>query len=358
MVHDARRLLGLGLGLVSLPASAVLFMSTGAPEHNTQPPTGELADSGWQWQGEWYGFLGTAIAPDCFITARHVGGNIGDVFIYRGVWYHTVESYEDAASDLRIWRICGRFPDYAPIYEGNQEAGSPLVVFGRGTQRGEPVYAPDNPTELRGWRYGPVDQRWRWGTNVVTAIVKLGSEVWANDFLAADFDRDGGGEEAQLSGGDSGGSVFIRDAGQWKLAGINHAVDGSFNTSTNGAGFGAALFDARGFYVGSSPYWEPVEPGPKPVASAFYAARISTKAEWIRSVLAKPSPLEAVPTVWSAESPAGPFTEVTGASVDIAAREIRLPLPAGTRFFKLTGSCPRPVVSVTKDGDALRLKYE
>lgn len=358
MANILRRLLALVTGMIALPASAVLFLSTGDPEHNTQAPAGEFADSGWQWQGEWYGFLGTAIAPDFFITARHVGGNIGDIFVYRGIWYHTVEAYEDAASDLRIWRICGRFPDYAAIYEGDGEEGAPLVVFGRGTQRGEAVYAPDNAAELRGWKYGPVDKRWRWGTNLVTAILKLDSEVWAQDFLAADFDRDGGGDEAQLSGGDSGGGVFIRDGAQWKLAGINHAVDGSFNTSTNGAGFGAALFDARGFFVGSSPYWEPVQDDRKPVASAFYAARISAQAAWIRSVLAKPSPLETTPTVWTADTPAGPFAEVPGAMVDTSAREILIPLPTGTRFFKLTGSCPRPVVSVTTAGDALRLKYE
>lgn len=60
---------------------AVLFYSTSDPIHNTTAPTGSLTNSGWQYEGEWNGFLGTAIAPRYFITAKHVGGSIGDVIL-------------------------------------------------------------------------------------------------------------------------------------------------------------------------------------------------------------------------------------------------------------------------------------
>src|SRR5207237_8860625 len=63
----------------------------------------------------------TPIAPKYFITAEHVGGGVGAPFVFRGVTYTTTAAYDDASSDLRIWRICGTFPDYAQIYTNGDE---------------------------------------------------------------------------------------------------------------------------------------------------------------------------------------------------------------------------------------------
>ena len=61
------------------PARAVIFESTGNPLFNTTAPTGDLAGSGWDLQGSWLGdFLGTPIAPQFFITAKHLGGTNKD----------------------------------------------------------------------------------------------------------------------------------------------------------------------------------------------------------------------------------------------------------------------------------------
>jgi len=46
--------------------------------------------------------------------------------------------------------------------------------------------------------------------------------------LKLTFSRNGLTNEGALSGGDSGGGVFINDSGKWKLAGINYLVDGPF----------------------------------------------------------------------------------------------------------------------------------
>ena len=62
----------LALLAAQLPARAVILFGTGDPTVNTTAPTGALADSGWQFEGDWIGFLGTAIAPQFFVSAKHI----------------------------------------------------------------------------------------------------------------------------------------------------------------------------------------------------------------------------------------------------------------------------------------------
>src|SRR5215510_11080079 len=72
-----------------VPGRCVLLYSTGDPGHNTNAPTGALTNSGWQYQGTWSTFTGTVISSNAFITAKHVGGTIGDPFTFQGVQYTT-----------------------------------------------------------------------------------------------------------------------------------------------------------------------------------------------------------------------------------------------------------------------------
>ena len=58
--------------LMAWETHALIFFSTGVASHNSTPPGGTFANSGWQWQGSWGGFLGTPIGPHHFITAAHV----------------------------------------------------------------------------------------------------------------------------------------------------------------------------------------------------------------------------------------------------------------------------------------------
>lgn len=77
--------------MLAMQAEAVVFSDTADPLHNTTTP-GD--NSGWQYEGEVDGFLGTPIAPHFYITTKHIGGSIGQVFHFHGDNYTTVGSYE------------------------------------------------------------------------------------------------------------------------------------------------------------------------------------------------------------------------------------------------------------------------
>ncbi len=165
---------------------------------------------------------------------------------------------------------------FAPLYTGSDEVGKHLVVIGRGTQRGDAVTSSGS---LRGWAWGSTDKVERWGENIVSAIKQRPP---AGDMIYALFDKAGLPNESHLSVGDSGGAVFLDDDGVWKLGGINYDVDGAFYTGPNGTGsFLAALFDQRGFYDENRHFVS----GSAPVPSGFYASRISSRVEWIDSVV-------------------------------------------------------------------------
>ena len=92
-------------------ASAVVVYVPGTPPtatRNTTAPTGTLANSGWQLQGEWAGaFLGTPISTNQFITAQHVGGSVGGTFSFNAANYTTTGFVDVPNSDLRIWQVGG-----------------------------------------------------------------------------------------------------------------------------------------------------------------------------------------------------------------------------------------------------------
>ncbi|MDW8262994.1 MAG: hypothetical protein RMJ35_10760 [Phycisphaerales bacterium] len=252
------------------PARGVILFSSA--ERNTAAPTGTLSGSGWQYQAQFTGFLGTPISPRYFITAQHIGGFVGQDVIYQGQTYFTDQFIDVPGTDLRLWRISGTFPSWAPLYDrasDGSEVGKRLVVFGRGTQRGEPILLdepirqPSNGpsrlhqpiespfhTAVKGWRWGPDDRLQSWGENTVSDVI---SDPGFGELLYFTFDRGAGPNEAHLSAGDSGGGVFIESAGVWKLAGINFAVDGPFRLAPTEPEFLGAIFDAGGLYVGNPP---------------------------------------------------------------------------------------------------------
>ena len=142
--------------------------------------------------------------------------------------------------------------------------------------------------KLKGWEWGDWDFVQRWGQSRVSGIRDGGAG--AGEVLQATFHA--GRNGAQVSRGDSGGAIFIKDGKTFKLAGINHGVDGPYNTTNSGPGFEAALFDQRGLYVWSSTAgtWTltPLRTGR--IGSSFYAVRVSSRLDWINGILSGSAP--------------------------------------------------------------------
>jgi hypothetical protein len=265
-----------------VPARAVILYGTADPAANTTAPTGTLTGSGWQYEGQFGAFLGTPIASNYFVTAKHIGGSVGQTFSFGGTDYTTTAVFPDPDCDLQIWQIAGTFSSQAPLYGGavGSEVNLGLVVFGRGTQRGNPVFV-GNDSHLGGWLWGTGDGVERWGTNVVGSIV---IDSTYGKLLRTPFDMSAGPNEAHLSAGDSGGAIFVFNSGttQWELAGINLGVDGPFSTSSSGTvQFNAAMFDTTGLFAPDDFGNWVSAPNP----SAFYATEIAAHRGFIESVV-------------------------------------------------------------------------
>jgi hypothetical protein len=246
---------------------------------NKSAPTGTEANSGWQWEGNWAGgFVGTPIAPHYFMSASHLGGSVGGAIYFHGKNYTTTAAYDDPSTDLKIYKINGTFPTYAPLYSLSSEVGKTAVVYGRGTGRGNAVVKNG---VTKGWLWATQDKVMSWGDNKVSSTLDGGSGY--GQLLKFNFDRNNRtSNEGALSTGDSGGGVFISDNGKWKLAGINYLVDGPFSLTSGGSQFQASIFDKGGLYINGN---QPITDTAADVPGAWYATRISSRQSWIKSII-------------------------------------------------------------------------
>jgi len=314
-------LVGIFIGVVAFSprASAIIFYATADLNHNTTAPTGALAASGWQWVGTWGGFQATAVGPNHILAAKHVGGAIGEGFTLNGVTYPTTAFFDHPTSDLRLWKIQGTLPSWAPLYRLSDENGKAIVVFGRGVTRGPEVRVNG---VLKGWQFGPGDGRMRWGRNVIMDV--LPNVAGWGSVLAAKFDAPGVDNEAFFTVGDSSGAAFIQDGATWRLAGLGAYVDGFYATSDAGPAFTAAIFDLNGLYVGKAEGpWTAISFFNN-VRGAFYLTRISSNLAWIDATLAADSGSPIAPAI--TQSPADQ-TATAGATVTFSVIATGTPAP-------------------------------
>lgn len=274
---------------MAVDARAVILYST--PDRNTEAPLAAMGLDAWNLQAAWGSYLTTPIDATHFIAAKHLNTDTFDAstIAFQGEVYTVDESSRvaDPGSDLVIYSIVGgTFSNYATLYDATvdgSEIGKTVAILGRGTQRGAAVNVDG---ELAGWHWGSADHLQSWGQNVVDEFYDYNSSS-EDSVLYFGFDADGLADEAALSIGDSSGGVFIYSNGEWKLAGINWAVDGPFKDDINNEEFNASIFDARGLYYNDGDDWALIE-GEEVVVAGSYASRISDRRGWISSVVPEP----------------------------------------------------------------------
>jgi len=260
----------------ALPCHAVIV--TGPTGRRSDPPDTRLFGTergGWNYVGEWGIFTGVSVGPHHFLTARHVGGRVGNLFRYQGSDYATIEQTPVEGADLVLWKVDRRLPSWAPLARRPLGEGTRVVVVGRGRAPGQQVLRDGIPV---GWTWGKDDHALSWGEAPLsgTHSSRKGEPLW--EFA---FDDNGCG----LAAGDSGGGVFVRENRRWALVGICHATQGLWKPTREGVRpFGACLWDIRGYAIDKS--GSPVQDPGKAVPSRWFASRVDLHAGTVARVAA------------------------------------------------------------------------
>jgi len=224
--------------------------------------------------GRW---TATVISKKFIITAKHIGAKPGNVFRINGENHRTVSSWSDPNSDLQIFQTVGSYYFAAPLFKDTTEVGRSVVLYGRGGTRGEEVSVNGHP---KGWKWTTQDGVLSWGRNAISNVVSGG--VNNSSLLKFNFDPNGTTYEGTVTGGDSGGGVFIKQGTAWRLAGVNFSADGQFSYNQDGSdSFNAAIFDRTELWTQGYGFAQ----AGNPIPTAAYATRISSRIPWIFDVL-------------------------------------------------------------------------
>jgi hypothetical protein len=209
------RILCSALLLCSVSAFGVALFGGDHPGNQQNPPNG----APWRYVAQ----LGNQTASGVYlgkrfiITANHVAQQDLTPVLLNGVSYQRDLSFPDTRignDDIRLFRIVGNpgLPAMPLIAKKDPEFNRKATVVGCGYGTGTEIAG-------QGWQRNNARVR-RWGTNTT-----FGRYVETADGirLATAFNANVGPNETSLMLGDSGGALFIKYAGKWKLAGV--AVD-------------------------------------------------------------------------------------------------------------------------------------
>ncbi len=315
-VFAARRsrklLLLAAAGVMALSQQARAIITFGGTGTNAVPAPGNVD----QYEGIFNGsYAGTAISPNFMVTATHLTPGPTSQFIFNnGSSTATTYNIQLVATldDVALWQIApnqnATFSTYVPIFTGSNEAGSALVDLGRGYTRG--------PAVTGGWSWSGVQGPLSWGSNTVSAIatdkqLHTGASL-GGDFLAYPFANQNSNSptydpnEGIITPFDSGGGVFINNAGQYQLAGVNSLVDNI--TDVNGNTIQASLYDTNGYYNNNSGVPVPITTD---TPQNSYASRISSRQNFIGEVTGSISPASAAANPVSQEGLLAVYSNTT-----------------------------------------------
>ena len=135
--------------------------------------------------------------------------------------------------------------------------------------------------------------------------------------------------------------MFLWQDNEWKLAAINYAAGGRYNTTQKGKGFDALLFDGGGFFVckdencRAEDSWAFIEDDEVDQPGSIWGTRIQYRSSWIEeNIAAMPDPETSI-ILESAQEPAGPFEVETGWSLSQIPLALEIPVPESRRFYRM-----------------------
>lgn len=277
----ALRFGSLVLALISfmLPQSARAIIVFQDPGRLTTMPTVGGVNPGWQYIGSYGAFTGMPIGPRAWVTAEHVTAHtIGSAssLNYDNAGQSSMTNYSSTlaavSGDLAIMTLDANQPSFtswAPVWADplSLVQGTSVYMYGRGTERGAATTG--------GWQWGNPASALSFGTNNFDGYALDNNN---NYYLAMSFTQPTGGNglpttEGTFSTGDSGGAIFAYNTahGRWELAGVNYGVD-VYSQTSGGSAYYAALYDARGYYDGTT-----LVSGPSPVPVYAYSTALATK---------------------------------------------------------------------------------
>lgn len=330
-----------------LNINSIVFYSTDDQFHHITAPIGELVNSGWDLQGKWGEFTGIPIASQFFITVQHAG--LYDAFLLNGISYSVQLFVDDWQSDLRIVKINETFPKFAELYEGQDEKGKNIIVFGRGVSRGSDVVVNN---KLKGWTWNNYGENLRWGENTVDNIIITYSGV---DVLKMAFDPQKSMDVISFSRGDSGGGTFIKQDNIYKLAGINYVADGPYSYNNLGDNvLAGSIFDETELYKYDNTGWSKIT---APSIGASYSIRISFRINWIRRVLEWYS-TDPIPILQSSLSLDGQYIDEPFILIDSVNQIVAVPIPPETTFYRLKSEKSLRIISMMVSGNLLMFSYK
>lgn len=200
------------------------------------------------WVGSWNGSSCVAVGRYWFVTAKHVGGSVGQNVTMRGVEYRAVEIRPHPSYDVQLIRVAEVVPGYHKLAV-NVGLGDPVVVGGYGVTAAAALPSSGGGVGGYDWN-GPRQETW--GANVIEGDGNL---------LAIRFDPPSAPsavpEESIFAVNDSGGGLFAYGSdGSLELAGIAVSV----------SNFGSSPWSANGFALNIDMYRVWIQPIVDPTA--------------------------------------------------------------------------------------------